>query len=187
MTATTGSRSAATPRAAVDRVLGELPTRLEREPGVGQGEGGDETTAVDAAAEAAVVERARGGRRRASRSSRRSSGSASSGRRRRARRRLRPDRRKPQREAWHPVLLALARGRVRARRMEDVELGFVHDFGSGEEWVAQRGEGALLNDSPLEGPGPEGADRDPRRSRRRGPTWLRSMSPAWSASPSALG
>ncbi len=59
---------------AVSRVLDELPTRLEREPGVGTGEGGDETTAIDAAAEAAVVERARVGRRWASRSSRRSSG-----------------------------------------------------------------------------------------------------------------
>ena len=43
--------------AAVGRVLGELPTRVEREPAVGAGEGGDETTAIDAAAEAAVVAR----------------------------------------------------------------------------------------------------------------------------------
>ena len=43
--------------AAVSVVLDELPTRLEREPRVGDGEGGDETTAVDAAAEAAVVAR----------------------------------------------------------------------------------------------------------------------------------
>ena len=42
--------------AAVKRVLDELPTRFEREPGVGAGEGGDETTAIDAAAETAVVE-----------------------------------------------------------------------------------------------------------------------------------
>ena len=41
--------------AVVGGVLEELPTRLEREPRVGDGEGGDETTAVDAAAEAAVV------------------------------------------------------------------------------------------------------------------------------------
>ena len=38
-------------------VLVELPTRDEREPVVGDGEGGDETTAVDAAAEKAILER----------------------------------------------------------------------------------------------------------------------------------
>jgi myo-inositol-1(or 4)-monophosphatase len=39
--------------------------------------------------------------------------------------------------------------------MEDVELGFVHDFGTGEEWVARRGEGAFLNGRLLEGPPPK--------------------------------
>ena len=34
-----------------------MPTRSEREPVVGAGEGGDETTAVDAAAEAAILVR----------------------------------------------------------------------------------------------------------------------------------
>ena len=38
-------------------VLLELPTRDEREPVVGDGEGGDETTAVDAAAEKVILER----------------------------------------------------------------------------------------------------------------------------------
>jgi myo-inositol-1(or 4)-monophosphatase len=33
--------------------------------------------------------------------------------------------------------------------MADVGFGFVHDFGAGEEWVASRGEGALLNGEPL--------------------------------------
>jgi myo-inositol-1(or 4)-monophosphatase len=33
--------------------------------------------------------------------------------------------------------------------MADVELAFVHDFGSGEEWVARRGEGATLNGERL--------------------------------------
>ncbi|HSJ95344.1 MAG TPA: hypothetical protein VK896_15040, partial [Gaiellaceae bacterium] len=40
---------------AVAAALAELPTRGERERVVGAGEGGDETTAVDAVAEAAVV------------------------------------------------------------------------------------------------------------------------------------
>jgi myo-inositol-1(or 4)-monophosphatase len=39
--------------------------------------------------------------------------------------------------------------------MDDVELGFVHDYGSGEEWVARRGDGAFLNGQPLAGPGPK--------------------------------
>ncbi len=38
-------------------VLAELPTRADREPVVGAGLGGDDTTAIDAAAEAAVVRR----------------------------------------------------------------------------------------------------------------------------------
>ncbi len=38
-------------------VLAELPTREEREPVLRSGEGGDDTTAIDAAAEAAVVAR----------------------------------------------------------------------------------------------------------------------------------
>jgi hypothetical protein len=41
----------------IDAVLDELPTRAEREPVLGAGEGGDDTTAVDAAAEAVVIRR----------------------------------------------------------------------------------------------------------------------------------
>jgi len=50
-------------RAARDDVAGvleELPGRAEREPVVGAGEGGDETTAIDAAAERVILERFRG-------------------------------------------------------------------------------------------------------------------------------
>ncbi|HEX6782593.1 MAG TPA: inositol monophosphatase family protein [Solirubrobacterales bacterium] len=39
------------------------------------------------------------------------------------------------------VSIAVASG----RSMADVELGFVHDFGAGEEFLARRGEGAELN------------------------------------------
>jgi myo-inositol-1(or 4)-monophosphatase len=35
--------------------------------------------------------------------------------------------------------------------MGDVEFGFVHDFGTGEEWTARRGKGARLNGEPLGG------------------------------------
>ena len=35
------------------------------------------------------------------------------------------------------------------RTMDDVHFGFVHDFGSCEEWTASRGEGAWLDGEPL--------------------------------------
>ncbi len=35
--------------------------------------------------------------------------------------------------------------------MADVVFGYVHDFGSGEEWSAVRGEGARLDGAPLDG------------------------------------
>ena len=79
-----------------------------------QGEGGDDTTAIDAAAETAVVHRLR----RSiwtSRSSRRSWGSGSSAPARPGRR-SRPDRRLDQREARHPLLRALGRDRGWRRR-----------------------------------------------------------------------
>ncbi len=41
----------------IDLVLERLPTREEREPVLRAGEGGDDTTAIDAAAEEAVVAR----------------------------------------------------------------------------------------------------------------------------------
>ena len=44
----------------IDQVLVDLPTRAEREPVLRAGEGGDDTTAIDAAAEAAVVAGSKG-------------------------------------------------------------------------------------------------------------------------------
>ena len=95
--------------AEVESVLAELPTRDERERVVGAGEGGDDTTAIDDAAEARSRRAARlvGSRLRArERGARPPRGC----RRRRGHRRARPDRRLDQREARHPVLLAVARG-----------------------------------------------------------------------------
>ncbi|HWB70034.1 MAG TPA: inositol monophosphatase family protein [Solirubrobacterales bacterium] len=45
----------------------------------------------------------------------------------------------------HSLSIALARG----SSMADVEFGFVHDFGAGEEFAAQSGEGATLNGEPV--------------------------------------
>ena len=141
----------------VGRVLGELPTRLEREPRVGDGEGGDETTAVDAAAEAAVVRRLEqvaaagvGFTLVSEELGVRVFGDGGAGLRivcdpidgsLNAKRGI----------PFFSLALAVASG----PRMEDVQLGFVQDYGSGEEWVARRGEGALLDGRPLEGPGPK--------------------------------
>ena len=63
----------------VRRVLADLPTRAERELVLRRGEGGDDTTAIDAAAEAAIVARLEA-LTEGSRSSPKSSASARSGR-----------------------------------------------------------------------------------------------------------
>jgi myo-inositol-1(or 4)-monophosphatase len=46
----------------------------------------------------------------------------------------------------HALSIAVAHGNT----MADVEFGFVHDFGAGEEWWAQRGEGAWLGGARLD-------------------------------------
>jgi len=46
----------------------------------------------------------------------------------------------------HALSLAVADGAT----MADVAFGFVYDLGPGEEWVARRGAGALLNGVPLD-------------------------------------
>jgi myo-inositol-1(or 4)-monophosphatase len=136
-------------------VLAELPTRLEREPVVGAGEGGDETTAIDAAAEQAVVTRLEELRRTGVEFSLVSEelGERSFG-------------------AATPLLvLDPIDGSVNAKRgvpffsislavadgpsLPDVYFGYVFDFGTKEEWVAHRGEGAFLDGQPLSGPGPK--------------------------------
>jgi myo-inositol-1(or 4)-monophosphatase len=45
----------------------------------------------------------------------------------------------------HSFSLAVARG----DSMADVEIGYVYDFGAGEEFVARRGDGATLDGEPL--------------------------------------
>ena len=132
----------------VRRVLDELPTRGERERVLGVGEGGDDTTAIDAAVERAVVERLD------------SSGldftlvSEELGHR-------------PARDSGTPtIVLDPIDGSINAKRgipffslsiavadgprMGDVHFGYVYDFGSSEEWTAMRGEGARLNGAVLE-------------------------------------
>jgi len=126
----------------VEGVLAELPTRAEREPVVGAGEGGDDTTAIDGAAEAAILARFRetgativseevgileGGETRVVIDPIDGSLNAKRG------------------IPFFSLSVAVAHGDT----MGDVDFGFVHDFGSGEEWTARRGEGAWLNGAPL--------------------------------------
>ena len=141
-------------RDAVAGTLAELPTRVEREPEVGTGMGGDETTAIDAAAEAAVVDVLAGagiaftlvseelGEKRFG------DGTGS------LRVVLDPIDGSLNAKRGIPffaVSIAVAEGPA----MEDVFFAYVHDYGSDEEWTARRGEGVSVNGRPLAGPGPK--------------------------------
>jgi myo-inositol-1(or 4)-monophosphatase len=123
-------------------VLAELPTRAEREPVVGSGLGGDETTAVDKAAEDAIVARLRGldvtvvseevGRYGDGKTIVVVDPIDGS---------LNAKRGIP----FFAVSIAVADGET----MGDVDFGYVYDFGTGEEWTAHRGGGAFLDGAPL--------------------------------------
>jgi myo-inositol-1(or 4)-monophosphatase len=123
-------------------VLAEMPTRLEREPVLRRGEGGDDTTAIDAAAERLVLARFRPlGVSIVSEEVGFVDGSSTvvvvdpiDGS-------LNAKRGIP----FFSVSIAVAEG----RRIEDVHFAYVYDFGSGEEWTARRGEGAWLDGEPL--------------------------------------
>ena len=120
-------------------MLARLPTRAEREPVAGEGLGGDETTAIDRAAEDVILARVR-----------EAAGAVVS-----------EEIGRLGGEAWPLVVVDPIDGSLNAKRgipffslsiavaegetMDDVFFGFVHDFGSREEWTARRGEGAWLN------------------------------------------
>ena len=141
----------------VEDALDGLPTRDDREPVVGQGMGGDDTTVIDRDAERVAVRHlealaARGiafrlvseelGERRF--------GNADS--------------------PWVVVIDPID-GSLNAKRclpfycisiafadgpaVDDVRFGYVRDFGSGEEWVAEAGAGATVNGRPLGGVRPK--------------------------------
>ena len=138
-------------------VFASMPTRNEREPVVGQGEGGDETTAVDAAAEAAIVTRLAALHEEegvnfhlvSEELGERTFGASPEVRvvvdpidgSLNAKRNI----------PYFSVSIAVAEGAT----MKDVVFGFVYDFGTGEEWIAERGKGARLNGEPLGAIGPK--------------------------------
>jgi myo-inositol-1(or 4)-monophosphatase len=122
----------------IDTVLEALPGRAEREPVLGAGEGGDDTTAIDAAAERVIVDRFRDEDVRIVSEE---AGTLGDGR-------------------WTVVVDPID-GSLNAKRgipffslsiavadgdtMDDVVFGYVFDFGTREEWTATRGDGAYLN------------------------------------------
>ena len=127
----------------VQRVLVELPTRVEREPVLGQGLGGDDTTAIDKAAEDAILARFRpidGITIVSEEVGRLGNGSTVvvidpiDGS-------LNAKRGIP----FFSVSIAVAEGPT----MGDVHFGYVYDFGTGEEWIGERGKGATLNGERL--------------------------------------
>jgi myo-inositol-1(or 4)-monophosphatase len=135
-------------RAAVEDVRGvlaELPLRSDREPVVGSGKGGDDTTAIDAAAERVILacfESVDGltivseeagviGEGATFVVIDPIDGSLN------AKRGI----------GFFALSIAVASGPT----MGDVDFGFVHDFGTEEEWTATRGKGATLNGLPFEG------------------------------------
>jgi myo-inositol-1(or 4)-monophosphatase len=128
----------------VARVLDELPSRVEREPIVGAGKGGDQTTAIDAAAERAIIERFRGADVRIVSEE---AGVSGSGRYTLVVDPIDGSLNAKRGIPFFAISIAVADGDT----MDDVLFGYVHDFGSGEEWTARRGEGAFLDGAPLTG------------------------------------
>jgi myo-inositol-1(or 4)-monophosphatase len=123
-------------------VLARLPSRAEREPVLARGEGGDDTTAVDAAAERAILARFEGVDAAIVSEE---AGTIGDGRRRIVIDPIDGSLNAKRGIPFFSLSIAIADGDT----MRDVELAYVYDFGSGEEWTARRGEGAFLNGAPL--------------------------------------
>ena len=126
-------------------MLAELPRRSDREPVVGSGKGGDETTAIDAAAERVILARFAGldGLTIVSEEV----GTIGGGETFVAIDPIDGSLNAKRGIGFFALSIAVASGPT----MGDVDFGFVHDFGTEEEWTATRGEGARLDGMLLEG------------------------------------
>jgi myo-inositol-1(or 4)-monophosphatase len=132
-------------RAAVDDVrgvLGSLQGRAAREPVVGAGEGGDDTTAGDPAGEDVLLARFR---ELDATIVSEEVGELGHGRYRIVIDPIDGSLNAKRGIPFFSLSVAVAEG----RQMRDVFFGFVHDFGSNEEWTAIHGEGAFLDGALL--------------------------------------
>ena len=128
----------------VEAVLASLPTREERGRPVGLGKGGDVTIALDEAAERAVLPYFdRPGVRIVSEEI----GIRGEGALTVVVDPIDGSQNAERAIPYFALCVAVAEGET----MDDVVFGFVHDFGSNEEWTATRGGGAFLNGTPLTG------------------------------------
>jgi myo-inositol-1(or 4)-monophosphatase len=123
-------------------VLAELPSRAEREPVLARGQGGDDTTAIDAAAECAILARFAGVDATLLSEE---AGEVGNGRLRVVIDPIDGSLNAKRGIPFFSVSIAVANGDT----MRDVEFAYVYDFGGGEEWTARRGEGAFLDGASL--------------------------------------
>jgi myo-inositol-1(or 4)-monophosphatase len=130
----------------VEAILAEMPPR-ERQAVLGEGEGGDDTTAIDAAAERAILARLEGIDDLTIVSE--EVGIVGDGSIRVVVDPIDGSLNSKRGIPFFSLSIAVADGPA----MGDVRFGYVYDFGTREEWTARRGEGAFLNGDRL------GADR----------------------------
>ena len=122
----------------VESVLAALPTRGEREPIVGSGEGGDATTAIDEAAERAILDRFRldGVRVVSEEVGVEGDGGTT----------VVVDPIDGSLNAKRGIpLFAISIAIAEGTTMDDVHTAYVYDFGTREEWTAVKGDGARLD------------------------------------------
>src|SRR5439155_377748 len=112
----------------VRAALVELPTRAEREPVLARGEGGDDTTAIDAAAERVILARFNGVDATIVSEE---AGELGNGRWRVVIDPIDGSLNAKRGIPFFSLSIAVADGRA----MSDVQFAYVYDFGSGEEWT----------------------------------------------------